>query len=197
MGKPAFQPLPGNAEWNAVQYNDAVEKFTEVFSGIGGQLILVNNMSDIKTFIAGNFAFTNVITTIDSIDNVRQLDGSVTPHELENIELAILPAQFGVAENAAVWLTENEMQVRVLPFICQQLAVVLQKKDILHNMQQAYERIADQQYNFGAFIAGPSKTADIEQSLVLGAHGPKSMIVFLLDNLCKPSRGSEPRLGLH
>jgi L-lactate dehydrogenase complex protein LldG len=60
--------------------------------------------------------------------------------------------------------------------------VVLNKKDLLSNMHQAYDRIADAGYDFAAFIAGPSKTADIEQSLVLGAHGPKSMIIFLLDN---------------
>lgn len=36
-------------------------------------------------------------------------------------------------------------------------------------------------YGFATFIAGPSKTADIEQSLVLGAHGPRSLVVFLID----------------
>jgi L-lactate dehydrogenase complex protein LldG len=47
-------------------------------------------------------------------------------------------------------------------------------------MHDAYKRIGLAPYTYGAFIAGPSKTADIEQSLVLGAHGPKSMTVFIL-----------------
>ncbi|MNW08326.1 Lactate utilization protein C [compost metagenome] len=47
-------------------------------------------------------------------------------------------------------------------------------------MHEAYQKIADSVYGFGTFIAGPSKTADIEQSLVLGAHGPKNMTVFIL-----------------
>jgi len=72
--------------------------------------------------------------------------------------------------------------IRVLPFITQHLAVVLSRKNIVHNMQEAYERIGTVPYGFGVFIAGPSKTADIEQSLVLGAHGPKTMTVFLLND---------------
>jgi L-lactate dehydrogenase complex protein LldG len=48
-------------------------------------------------------------------------------------------------------------------------------------MHQAYERIGNQEYGFGTFIAGPSKTADIEQSLVLGAHGARGLTVFLMD----------------
>ncbi len=48
-------------------------------------------------------------------------------------------------------------------------------------MHDAYDIIADQEYDFATFIAGPSKTADIEQSLVLGAHGPKTMMVFVIN----------------
>jgi L-lactate dehydrogenase complex protein LldG len=51
---------------------------------------------------------------------------------------------------------------------------------IVPTLHEAYEKISDNAYGFGVFIAGPSKTADIEQSLVLGAHGPKTMTVFIL-----------------
>jgi L-lactate dehydrogenase complex protein LldG len=77
-------------------------------------------------------------------------------------------------------VTEDVIGQRVLPFICQHLAVVVDAKNIVPTMHEAYQRIGDSLYGFGTFIAGPSKTADIEQSLVLGAHGPRSMTVFLL-----------------
>jgi L-lactate dehydrogenase complex protein LldG len=104
------------------------------------------------------------------------------PHTLENVDLAILRAHFGVAENGACWMTEDQMIERALPFITQHLALVLRRDAMVADMHAAYELIAAAgDYGFATFIAGPSKTADIEQSLVLGAHGPRSLIVFLLD----------------
>ncbi len=52
-------------------------------------------------------------------------------------------------------------------------------------MHETYQRIGTAKYDFGIFIAGSSKTADIEQSLVLGAHGPRSLIVIILKSLGK------------
>ena len=122
------------------------------------------------------------VTTIEELGDVSTYIASVKEdaHSLEDVDWAIIPAHFGVAENGAMWVTESLIQYRVLPFITQQLAIVVNRKDIVYNMHQAYERIAGTNYEFGVFIAGPSKTADIEQSLVLVAHGPKGMTLFLL-----------------
>jgi L-lactate dehydrogenase complex protein LldG len=48
-------------------------------------------------------------------------------------------------------------------------------------MQAAYARIQVAAGGYGVFIAGPSKTADIEQSLVIGAHGPLALTVFVIE----------------
>ena len=123
------------------------------------------------------------VTTIPELGEVCTYIDSVKEdaHSLENVDLAIIPAHFGVAENGAMWVTDSLVQYRVLPFITQQLAIVINRKDIVYNLHQAYQKIAGTSYDFGVFIAGPSKTADIEQSLVLGAHGPKGMTLYLLD----------------
>ncbi len=93
------------------------------------------------------------------------------PHALETIDFAVLPGIFGVAENAAIWVTDRGLPLRALFFIVQHLALVLPAGEIVDNMHQAYERIQFDRAEFGAFIAGPSKTADIEQSLVIGCMG--------------------------
>jgi len=94
-----------------------------------------------------------------------------------------------VAENAAVWVTDHDVPLRVLFFLCQHLVLVVPADAIVDHMHAAYDRIARTGQNgaqvhskpvFSAFISGPSKTADIEQSLVIGAHGPRSLTVCLL-----------------
>jgi L-lactate dehydrogenase complex protein LldG len=102
-------------------------------------------------------------------------------HDLRDVDMAIIPGQWGVAENGAIWMAEQDMKVRVLPFICQHLAIVLSKNKLVATMHQAYEKIGAPDAGFGVFIAGPSKTADIEQSLVLGAHGAKSLAIFVVE----------------
>jgi len=160
---------------------DLVQKYIDIFKTIGGSAFLVDDTAAIKSLIAENFdAAKRIVTTFTELDGIGVINPAEDPHQLENIDLAILKGHFGVAENAAVWLTEDLMTQRVLPFICQYLAVVINEDDIVGTMHQAYEKIGSASYNFATFIAGPSKTADIEQSLVLGAHGPKGMTVFIM-----------------
>jgi L-lactate dehydrogenase complex protein LldG len=160
----------------------SVESFKNVLKIIGGMVVLVNNMEEIRDYVSEHFKGKGrVISTLPELANVTESGWEdKDPHEYENVDLAIIKANFGVAENAALWITEDLIQQRIVPFICQQLAVVVSAKTIVPTMHEAYDLIADSEYGFGTFIAGPSKTADIEQSLVLGAHGPKSMIAFLI-----------------
>ena len=82
-----------------------------------------------------------------------------------------------------MWLTDENVPHRVLYFLTQHLALVVPSRSLVHNLGQAYSRINVQSTRFSAWISGPSKTADIEQSLVIGAHGPRSLTVFLVDEL--------------
>ena len=110
------------------------------------------------------------------------LDVIDDPHNVENVDFAVLTGEFVVAENGAVWVTDETLKHRVLHFITQHLALVVSSKNIVNNMHEAYKRLSFDGRRFGTFISGPSKTADIEQSLVIGAHGPRSHVVFLVDD---------------
>jgi L-lactate dehydrogenase complex protein LldG len=179
--KPAFSPLPAT-HFSAEDEEGLASQFADTLTAIGGVVFVVDSVADIHQNIKNNIpAGHRVISRIDGIaGSSEDMDTTLSPHSLQDVEIAVLKAHFGVAENGAVWLTEELMGTRVLPFICQHLIIALSIKDIVSNMHEAYERIGSNSYGFGAFIAGPSKTADIEQSLVMGAHGPKMMTIFFI-----------------
>lgn len=158
-----------------------VEKFKEVLVAIGGAVHSVTNYEEITELVKSNYdTASRIVNLVPELKIGEPLVVCEDPHSLEDVELAIIRGKLGVAENAAIWITDDMLPQRVLPFITQNLAVVIDKETILPMMLQAYETIGTAEYGFGAFIAGPSKTADIEQSLVLGAHGSKSMRVFII-----------------
>ena len=101
------------------------------------------------------------------------------PHAYADVDVLIAAATFGVAETGAVWLAEQATPVRSASFLAQHLVVLLRASALCDNMHDAYVRLGSELGRYGCFVAGPSKTADIEQALVVGAHGPRSLSVLL------------------
>lgn len=101
-------------------------------------------------------------------------------HAAAALELAVLPASFGVAENGAVWVDGGDWPHPALHVLPEHLLLVVPDGCLVHTLHEAYERLDLATEGFGAFLAGPSKTADIEQALVKGAHGPLSLEVVWL-----------------
>lgn len=182
--QPSLEELPSLDEIDAIRFDNPLEKFKSVLEGIGGVLLPVAGLKQVGDYVRENFSEGNrYITTIEGLEGIDQADHNGNAHQLEDVEAAVIGGAFGVAENSAIWITAASLKTRVLPFICQHLVVVLDAQQIVNNMHEAYEKIASDGYDYGVFIAGPSKTADIEQSLVLGAHGPKTMTVFIIDKI--------------
>jgi L-lactate dehydrogenase complex protein LldG len=109
------------------------------------------------------------------------LDGVKDPHLLEGVDLAVLAGDVGVAENGAVWVDGRNLPHHALAVIPEHLALVLEARTVVNDMHDAYARIAlGAAPRFGLFVSGPSKTADIEQALVIGAHGARSCTVLVV-----------------
>ena len=181
QNQPSLSPLPDISMFK-VSEAEIASKYTDIFTGIGGQVFSLTSLDAIKEIIPQHFDNSKrVVTTLSELSDIAELISvDVIPHSYDDVELAIIKARFAVAENGAVWLTEDVMGQRIIPYICQHLAVVVTENSLVSTMHDAYEKIASEDYGFGGFIGGPSKTADIEQALVLGAHGPLSMTVFLI-----------------
>jgi len=138
------------------------------------------SMPDLGALEAGAMVFENPLEAF--CNAVRTAGGKIEEAVIEAEDSFTVDGAFGVAENGAVWIDKvPESAGRVDLFIHEKLIVRLPKDQIVNNMHEAYSRIGEKASGYGIFISGPSKTADIEQALVFGAHGPKELSVVLSD----------------
>lgn len=167
--------------FNSEYLGEPVAKFKELIDLLHGEAIEVSGIEEIEAYVATHYREKRVLfsTSLPGLNNSQEWI-TADPHSLEDVEFALFEGRLGVAENGAVWFTEELLSQRVTPFINQQLGIVIKKDSIVPTMAQAYEKLGDPNSGYGVFIAGPSKTADIEQSLVTGAHGARGLVVFLI-----------------
>jgi L-lactate dehydrogenase complex protein LldG len=175
------QDMPDLDGMEGIRYPDRIARFIEVSRAVGGEAAVLEaggNVNDLiralhpdAKRIASNLPEIAVATLDpDRVDDPRALDGT---------DLGVVRGEFGVAENGSVWIPQNVRQ-RALYFISEYLVILLKKENIVDNMHEAYRRIrSGESYGYGVFISGPSKTADIEQALVIGAHGARGVTVIL------------------
>ena len=179
--KPPPVPLPEIPAFDAPA-GDLTPLFADAVRAIGGQVEEVGAIEEVASILTDRYPDVAVIASlVPEIDDTVMLDAIRDPHDLADLEVLVCKGQIGVAENGAIWLPESALGHRAAPFITQHLAVVLDKQQVVWNMHDAYARIQIDAEGFGVFVAGPSKTADIEQALVIGAHGPRSLTVLLVD----------------
>lgn len=160
----------------------SLDDFIATLDMIGARVVRGTLLDEAKTWLQANVPTgVPIASTFTGIPGTVDLQGVADPHHLDGVHTAVLGAQFGVCENGAVWMDEAELGPhRVLPFIAEHLFIVLKAADLVANMHEAYTRIGKIGTGFGLFLAGPSKTADIEQCLVIGAHGARGATLFVL-----------------
>ena len=175
--------MPDLSDIKAITYPNPLVQFVKMSEMVGGQVIEVDPGRDINVLIrellpdakeiASNLPEITIATrNPDNVGRARDLNGT---------DVGIIRGQFGVAENACVWIPQT-MKEKAVMFISENLVILLPKSQIVNNMHEAYKRIQfDEMYDgYGTFISGPSKTADIAQVLVMGAQAARSATILLL-----------------
>ena len=173
--------MPDLSDIKATTYPEPIVQFVKMSEAVGGQVIEVDPDRDINTLIrelfpeakeiASNLPEITIATrNPDTIGRARDLNGT---------DVGIIRGMFGVAENGCVWIPQ-QMKEKAVCFISENLIILLPKSQIVNNMHEAYRRIQFNDYGYGTFISGPSKTADIAQVLVMGAQAARSVTILLI-----------------
>ena len=182
--KPDYTSL----EVEAVTYSNLVEHFSEMVDMVGGKAFLLGDLK-IDDVVTRRYSPRRVASTMTEVEvgGVMQKLNCVTFNpdevastaELDGTDVAIVKGCIGVCENGAVWI-QQDLEQRAIYFMTEALVILLDHRDLVNNMHEAYKRIDTGEYGYGIFISGPSKTADIEQALVLGAHGACDVMVLII-----------------
>ena len=173
--------MPDLSDIHAITYPDPLLQFMNMTKSVGGNSIEVDAGRDINELIrelypdakeiASNLPEITIATrNPDEVGRARDLNGT---------DVGIIRGKFGVAENGCVWIPQ-QMKEKAVCFISENLVILLPKSQIVNNMHEAYRRIEFNDYGYGTFISGPSKTADIAQVLVMGAQAARSATILLL-----------------
>jgi L-lactate dehydrogenase complex protein LldG len=163
------------------RFDDLAAQFARALPEVGGRCVRVSPAqlgAELRN-LAESLGARRIGSLVPDLPGV-DLDAATTPHAYADLDLAVIPGELGVAENGAVWITDRGMKHRALFVVAQHLAVVVSESALVNDMHEAYERVSIPRPGFGCFVSGPSKTADIEQALVIGAHGARSCTVFLV-----------------
>ena len=182
-----------------IQYENTLQQFIDMTKSVGGHVMEAEEGDDMLNEIvrmaypeAKVFAthlpeiklerlqaFAGDAAKAQEIE-LRNPDTVAEANDLNGTDVGIVRGQVGVAENGCIWIPQTMKEKAVL-FISEYLVIILKKEDVVNNMHEAYARIEmDPKYNFGTFISGPSKTADIEQALVMGAQAARGVTVVLI-----------------
>jgi len=173
--------MPRLDDIRGITYPDPLAQFINMSQSVGGKVIQLADGQDLNELIqqlypeakeiASNLPEISIATrNPDTVENAQALNGT---------DVGVIRGVFGVAENGCIWVPQ-QMKEKVVCFISENLVILLPKDQIVNNMHDAYRRIEFNDYGYGTFISGPSKTADIAQVLVMGAQAARSVTVVLV-----------------
>jgi L-lactate dehydrogenase complex protein LldG len=173
---------PAQPELLGVRYSDPTARFEQSLAAAGGACRRVAPGSPLEESLRALPCFAtarHILSGVPDIPSVHPAAAPREPCDLADLDLAILPGAPAVAESGAVWVSPAGTLERAACYLAEHVVLVVPHDALVHDLHQAFARIALGARGFGCFVSGPSKTADIEQSLVIGAHGPRSLTVLL------------------
>jgi L-lactate dehydrogenase complex protein LldG len=182
--------IPGRAQ---KPKPELIERFATMLRAQTAAVREVTNLKALPKAIAEQLAEFNLPARLRHGDDplIAGLDWSGTMIERETgparpeDAVSLSRAAAGAAESGTLILTSGPENPSTLNFLPETHFVILRADDLTGSYEEAWDRLRAT-YGRGVlprtvnFVSGPSATADIEQTLIRGAHGPRRLAVFLV-----------------
>lgn len=166
---------------HSISYEDTVAQFIEMSKAVGANVIVAQQGDSLPNLVRQAYPEAKVIASnLTELGDIATLNPDTVndAQALNGTDVGVVAGEIGVAENGCVWIPQS-MKEKAVCFISEYLVIVLPKSGIVNNMHEAYDRITMPATGLGTFISGPSKTADIEQALVMGAQAARGVTVII------------------
>ena len=161
---------------------DRFARFAASLAAAGGEARALRAGEALADALAADLALASAARVWSSLPEVASRHPGASPrapHDLDGTDVALLRGALGVAESGAVWWAPRDPLERAAGFLAERVVLVVPRATLVADLHEAYARIDVGAEPFGCFVCGPSKTADIEQALVIGAHGPRALTVIV------------------
>lgn len=153
--------------------------FTAALTRMGGVFVEPPSRHALDSVMFERFpAARDICSATPEVIGTRPVASVAYPSELQDVDVGVVRAAFGVAETGSVWLSESELGLNALGFLPQHLVVLLDPREIVENLHDAYRHRGFFEARYAVLMTGPSATADIEGVLIRGAQGIRSLTVM-------------------
>ncbi len=168
-------------------------QFATNFSAVNGRFVFCENEAEFIEsfdFIAKDNQWENIYCLEPKIKELLQkanIKFSDKEEDLLKTDIGLTICECLVARTGSVVVSSKQLSGRRVPFYSNFHIVVAYTSQLVANTNDSLKFIKEKYNNnlpsMISTITGPSKTADIEKTLVQGAHGPREMFVFLIDDI--------------
>lgn len=180
-------------DWDTQVYKkddlSLVERFVKELSALKGQVFHCKNHNDLIEQLQeliqeeglSSIYISDVLT--EEYPDLVKIPGSSNQYH-ENTKAAVFACESAIARTGSVLVLANSSEGRQGYIIAEHQIIIVRQNQVVYDVSDALNQL--QQSHSGklpsmiSVISGPSRTADIEKTLILGAHGPKKVSVFLI-----------------
>jgi L-lactate dehydrogenase complex protein LldG len=188
---PFPQSEGNNSVYNAAQQELEIE-FAEKFTNLLGKFVYCINEQEmavqLNNLVKHN-DWKNIFCREDKLKDVLQTNSInyLSQIDLNNCDAGITSCELLIARTGSIVMSAAQQSGRTVSVYSPVHICIAYTNQLVYDIKEGLQLLKEKYQNnlpsLITFATGPSRTADIEKTLVVGVHGPKEVYVFLVDNI--------------